>query len=178
MLSRTSALALSLTSLSTGILLGIILAKGGPVVSAQVAGPSRAEPGAAGTSPSTAGVKAPAQPKRSDDAIYEALAKQYEKFQQVDRTFELVAKAVSPAVVHIVAQKTVRGEEGRRSRQFEETGSGVIIRSDRVPGLYVLTNYHVVEGSKASKIQIHLHDGRTIPPVRIWSDDKADIAVL
>jgi len=123
-------------------------------------------------------VKTPAQPRRSDDAVYEALAKQYEKFQQVDRTFELVAKAVSPTVVHIVAQKTVRGEEGRRSRQFEETGSGVIIRSDRVPGLYVLTNYHVVEGSKAAKIQIHLHDGRTIPPVRIWSDDKADIAVL
>ena len=89
-----------------------------------------------------------------------------------------MAKAVSPSVVHIVAQKTVKAEDGRRSRQFEETGSGVIVRSDRAPGLYVLTNHHVVEAAKPSKIRIFLHDGRSLLPVTVWSDAKADIAVL
>ncbi len=99
-------------------------------------------------------------------------------FRQVDRTFEMVAKAVSPTVVHIVAQKTIRVEEGRRSRQFEETGSGVIVRSERLPGLYILTNHHVVENTKPAKIRIFLRDGRSLLPARIWSDEKADIAVL
>ena len=94
--------------------------------------------------------------KGADDAIYDVLAKQYEQFQQVNRTFELVAKAVSPAVVHIVAQKTTRPEEDRRVRHFEETGSGVIVRSDRGPGLYVLTNHHVVDGSEPAKIRVFL----------------------
>ena len=48
---------------------------------------------------------ASARQKQGNDAIYDALAQQYEQFRQVDRTFELVAKAVSPAVVHIVAKK-------------------------------------------------------------------------
>ena len=178
MLSRTSALALSLTSLSTGILLGIVLARGGPAVSAQVAPPSRTEPAVADAPASAAPARTPAQQKQADEAVYESLARQYQRFQPIDRTFELVAKAVSPTVVHIVAQKTARGEEGRRFRQFEETGSGVIVRSDRGPGLYVLTNYHVVQSAKPAKIKIHLQDGRTLLPVKIWSDDMADIAVL
>src|SRR5262245_64698824 len=176
MLSRSSALILSLTSMSAGVLLGIVLARGGPAVSAQVAGTARAELKAADPSPVAS--KAPLQPSRDDDAVYDALARQYESFRQIDRTFELVAKAVSPTVVHIVAQKTIRVEEGRRSRQFEETGSGVIVRSDRLPGLYVLTNHHVVENAKPAKIRIFLRDGRSLLPVRIWSDEMADIAVM
>jgi serine protease Do len=178
MLSRTSALALSLTSLSTGILLGIVLARGGPAASAQVASPARTDLRGAEPPASVAPARTAAQQKQADEAIYEGLARQYERFQQIDRTFELVARAVSPTVVHIVAQKTARGEEGRRFRQFEETGSGVIVRSDRGPGLYVLTNYHVVQGAKPAKIKIHLQDGRSLLPVRTWSDEKADIAVL
>ena len=38
MLSRSSAVIVSLTSLFAGIVLGILLGRGGPVVSAQVAG--------------------------------------------------------------------------------------------------------------------------------------------
>ncbi len=176
MLSRSSAIMLSLTSLSAGVLLGIVLARGGPSVSAQVATLDRADPKAiAGLQPAP---KMPAASKQQDDAIYEHLAKQYDKFQQIDRTFELVARSVSPTVVHIVAQKIVKAEEGRRSRQFEETGSGVIVRSDHGPGLYVLSNYHVVENTKPSKIRIFLKDGHTLFPERVWSDEKADIAVL
>ncbi len=125
--------------------------------------------------------RASPRPRNSaDDAIYDTLAKQYEQFQQINRTFELVAKAVSPAVVHIVAQKVTRPEpeDVRRPRHFEETGSGVIIRSNRGPGLYVLTNHHVVDGSKPSSIRVYLHDGRSIFPVKVWNDAQADIAVL
>jgi len=174
MLSRSAAVIVSLTSLSTGIVLGVLVGRGGPVVSAQVAGRGRTE---LGTSSGQPPQPLPRQ-QLADDAIYDVLSKQYEQFQQVNRTFELVAKAVSPAVVHIVAQKTSRAEENRRARQFEETGSGVIIRSDRVAGLHVLTNHHVVDGSRPSKIRVFLSDGRSILPVKIWTDAKADIAVL
>src|SRR5262245_10936589 len=105
MLSRSAALALSLTSLSTGILLGIVLARGGPAVSAQVAPASRTDRTAADAAPSAAAVRAPGLQKDKDDALYEGLARQYEHFQQIDRTFALVAQTVSPTVVHIVAQK-------------------------------------------------------------------------
>jgi serine protease Do len=172
MLSRSSAVIVSLTSLFAGIVLGILLARGGPVVSAQVAGTGRGELAVPTTSPS------PARQKGADEAIYDGLAKQYEQFRQVNRTFELVAKAVSPSVVHIVARKTTRPEESRRVRQFEETGSGVIIRSDHAPGLFVLTNHHVVDGSDTSKIRVFLRDGRSILPVTVWKDAKADVAVL
>jgi serine protease Do len=200
MLSRSSAVIVSLTSLITGIVLGMILARGGPVVSAQVARPGQydkaarssvddpppSQPDGVGqgrideeaTAPRSKEAGAILRQKQADDATYDALARQYEQFQQVNRTFELVAKAVSPAVVHIVAQKVTRPEEGRRPRQYEETGSGVIIRSDRVPGLYVLTNHHVVDGSKPAKIRVFLRDGHAILPVKVWNDAKADIAVL
>ncbi len=81
-------------------------------------------------------------------------------------------------MVHIVAEKTTRVDDTRRPRQVEETGSGVIVRSDRSPGLYVLTNHHVIDGSKPSKIRVFLQDGRAILPVKVWKDAMADIAVL
>src|SRR4051794_8241382 len=112
MLSRSSAVILSLTSMSAGVLLGIVLARGGPAVSAQVAGSPRAEL-KAGDPPRDAS-KGSTQARRNDDALYDALGRQYEEsFHRVDRTFELVARAVSPTVVHIVAQKTVKADEGR-----------------------------------------------------------------
>jgi serine protease Do len=106
------------------------------------------------------------------------LAKQYEQFRHINRTFELVAKTVSPAVVHIVAAKFTHGDRTKRPRRVDETGSGVIVRSNRGAGLYVLTNHHVIDGSEPSKIRVSLQDGRTILPTRIWTDGKADIAVL
>ncbi|HKI19396.1 MAG TPA: trypsin-like peptidase domain-containing protein, partial [Isosphaeraceae bacterium] len=176
MLTRSSAVIISLTSLSAGVVLGMVLGRGGPAVSAQVAGSARSERGAAGTSRAPGGT--PSQQKQADDATYEILSKQYEQFQHVNRTFELVAKAVSPAVVHIVARKTTRPEDNRRARHYEETGSGVIIRSDRAAGLYVLTNHHVVDGAKPAEIRVSLSDGRSILPTKIWNDTKADVAVL
>jgi serine protease Do len=175
MLSRSSAVIISLTSLSAGIVLGIILGRGGPVVLAQVAGSG---PDGLVTSASGSLAKPLSRQKLDDEATYDILAKQYEQFQHVNRTFELVAKAVSPSVVHIVAQKTLRAERNLKPRQIEETGSGVIIRSDRVSGLFVLTNHHVVDGSLPSKIRVLLSDSRSISVGKVWTDSKADIAVL
>jgi serine protease Do len=158
--------------------LGVALDRGGSRMSAQTtASAARAEPTAA-----TPAVPAVAHDPRakpiSDDDLYHRLDEQYEQFRQINQTFEMVARAVAPSVVHIVAHKTSRGEDGARPRHFEETGSGVIVRGDRTKTLYVLTNNHVVEGTQPAKINIVLHDGRSLHPDRYWLDKAADIAVL
>jgi serine protease Do len=118
-------------------------------------------------------------PEGSDEAIYASLSRQYDQFHQVNRTFELVSKVVSRSVVHIIATKHEQGENGRPSRAtFEESGSGVIVRSEKKAGLFVLTNNHVVETADPKDISISLFDRRVIRPVEVWSDSSSDIAVL
>jgi serine protease Do len=175
MLSRSSAIMISLSSLGVGIILGFMLSRGGPAVLAQV---PPVEQDAYRKSTVRVRTRTVSDQNQTVDELYDALAKQYDQFEHVNRTFELVAKAVSPALVHIIAHKTSRRDDGRPPRHFEETGSGVIVRCDSAPGLYVLTNHHVVEGARADKVKLTLGDGRRILPVRIWSDLKADIAVL
>jgi serine protease Do len=157
-------------SLTTGVLIGMLIGRGGTFVAAQV------PHGAVRASATTAAE--PAAKGASQDAVYEQLARQYEQFQHVNRTFELVARAVSPSVVHIVAQKSTRNDESPRVRHYEETGSGVIVRGERGRNLFVLTNNHVIEGSSPSKVSIFLKDGQSVHPARFWLDPKADIAVL
>jgi serine protease Do len=158
-----------------GLVLGYLLGRGEPRVSAQIGphGQAGALPASLPANGSAAGTSA----RRRDALVYEELAREYEKFAHIDRMFELVAKSVSPSVVHIVAQKTVSLDGRDRARTFEETGSGVIVQSAKSPGLFVLTNHHVVEG-RGTKVRIFLHDGRSLVPERIWSDPMADIAVL
>jgi serine protease Do len=175
MLTRSSTVVVSIVSLGAGVVLGILLARGGPAVSAQVAGAARVEVAAPAPEASS---PASRHARENDEAIYDLLSKQYERFEHVNRTFELVAKAVSPTVVHIVAHKTTRSEQGRRVRQFDESGSGIIVRSDRAPGLFVLTNHHVIDGSKPNEVQVSLRDGRTLHPLSFRTDAKADVAVL
>jgi serine protease Do len=43
---------------------------------------------------------------------------------------------------------------------------------------FVLTNCHVIAGSMADGIRIALADGRTIHPVRVWTDPETDVAVM
>ena len=114
---------------------------------------------------------------QSEDDLYAQLARQYEQFAHVNRTFELVSKAVSPSVVHIVAHKVGRRDANHRV-PFEETGSGVIVREPKSRERYVLTNHHVIEGANAGDIQVFLQDGRALKPTRLWLDSLADIAVL
>jgi serine protease Do len=175
-MSRPNPPLLLLATLSVGVTLGVFLGRGGPFVSAQATATARPSP-----APATTAAKAAGEPqsKASDDeSLYAQLDRQYEQFRQINRTFELVARAVSPSVVHIVAHKTSRSKESTRVRHFDETGSGVIVRSDRTSGLFVLTNNHVIDKSPATEIDIFLHDGQVIRPSWYRADAKADIAVL
>lgn len=168
-MSRSSTPLVLLLTLVCGAQLGYILARKGPSLSAQ---------SAATVAPASAARPAPTPRAVSDEAVYTELRRQYDSFEHVNRTFEMVARAVSPAVVHIVAEKTGRIDETARVRHFEETGSGVIVRGDGTKNLYVLTNNHVVEGAAAAKISIFRQDGSVVHPKQVWLDAKADIAVL
>jgi S1-C subfamily serine protease len=86
-----------------------------------------------------------------------------------------VAQRVSPAVVNIaVMQERRMGVQTNRSAQFEVQGmgSGVVIAPDG----YVLTNSHVVHGTK--KIEVSLADSRTYPAQMIGEDPATDLAVI
>ncbi len=85
-----------------------------------------------------------------------------------------IAKLVMPSVVHIQSDRQT-AERGT----IEETGSGIIVTSDKSPGMYVVTNRHVVRGiDDLNHVGIRLQDGRVIHPVQKWIDGATDIAVL
>ncbi|AMV39502.1 trypsin-like peptidase domain-containing protein [Planctomyces sp. SH-PL62] len=167
---RSASIILAAGSMAAGLGVGFHLGRGGGTISAQAA--------SAPDGPAKPDVRKISRVEANDVQVYDELAREYDRFKHVDRMFELVSRAVRPTVVHIITQKTTRHEEGQRTRKFEETGSGVIVRSDKASGLYVLTNHHVVEGGKTSRIRVFLQDGRSLTPEKIWSDVMADIAVL
>src|SRR5262249_39590627 len=107
MVRRTSPLVL-LGTLAGGVVLGVLLDRSGPFVSAQQAAGGARGVETATSQPAQAGRRAESPRATSEADLYEKLARQYEQFEHVNRTFELVAQAVSPAVVHIVAQKSSR----------------------------------------------------------------------
>jgi len=158
-------------TLAVGVTLGLFVGRSGSVVVVRAVAAPRAENGQA---------VAPANPSKpvGEAGIYDELNRQYERFHSVDQTFALVARAVSPSVVHIVAKKSGQPDDDGEPKIYEETGSGVIVRPDPSKGQYVLTNNHVVEGAQGKTISITLHDGRVIHPVQFWSDPETDIAVV
>ena len=177
MLVRTSSPLLLLCTLLLGVLIGLNVEHGRRgFVSAQ------ARPPAPVASPSEDVGAPPPIPTgirgAGEEAIYAQLARQYAQFEHVNKTFELVAKAVSPSVVHLVAHKVGKRDDEPQPTEFEETGSGVIVRADGGRGLFVLTNNHVVANATHLQIDIFLSDGRSFHPSKIWLDSKADIAIL
>ena len=84
-----------------------------------------------------------------------------------------VSGQIMPSAVHI--QATRRESDGRR---VEETGSGVMMRSPGVRGLFVITNNHVVRGAELTSIDLKTFDGREIHPRKVFRDEETDIAVL
>jgi serine protease Do len=182
-MARSHSPLLLIATLLLGAILGIQLDRNARPLSAQAVRPAPAPVPVA--SPAEDVGPAPASPApsiadrtRGEDGVYDQLARQYAQFEQVNRTFELVARAVSPSVVHLVAHKVGKAEEDATTHQFEETGSGVIVRGEKGRGLFVLTNNHVVTGTTIGQIDVFLSDGRSFHPSRIWADSKADIAVL
>ena len=86
---------LLLATLAVGVLLGWNLDRGSRTVSAQVG-----RPPAPSASPSEDVGPAPASTAtkpQPEDGIYGQLARQYAQFEHVNRTFELVARAISPS---------------------------------------------------------------------------------
>jgi len=116
----------------------------------------------------------------------------FEKIEDSSRPFVVAAKAVEPAVAHLIVTRLVRFRDPyeeffsdefaqryfrRRMpqpRMGKETsmGSGVLIREDGT----ILTNAHVVKG--ASEILAKLPDGRTFKAVSFALDEEVDLAVV
>ncbi len=85
-----------------------------------------------------------------------------------------VSRLTTPSVVHIQCVRRFNG------RTVEETGSGVIMRSEatKAKGMFVITNLHVIRGTPRNEIHIRIADGRELQPVKVWSDEGSDIAVM
>lgn len=84
-----------------------------------------------------------------------------------------ITKLATPSVVHIQSERP-----SKHGGTLEETGSGVIVKSDRKTGYYVVSNRHVIQGATIANISLSLHDGRSLHPKRVWTDAKTDIAVM
>jgi S1-C subfamily serine protease len=85
-----------------------------------------------------------------------------------------VAERIGPAVVNIAVIHRGMARTARGLTPFESSGagSGVIIAPDG----YTLTNSHVVHG--ASRLEVSLSDGRTVPAQLVGDDPATDLAVL
>ena len=124
-----------------------------------------------------------------------------ENLRQSGKAFSFVAKKVSPAVVFIQVEKTVKNQQSMRNSPFDDDffkhffgpsfpgqqrqfrapqqqqrkigqGSGFIISKDG----YILTNNHVVGG--ADKVTVKLEDGREFSAKTIGTDPHTDVAVI
>ena len=96
---------------------------------------------------------------------------------QLSDRFEMVAAKVLPAVVAVEAVKPPK-LTGGKGKPVEESGSGVIVKSDVKEGYFVITNNHVVGQSKNEQITIQLQDGRVFRPTAVYADPESDLAIM
>ena len=94
----------------------------------------------------------------------------------IDR-FEEVAARLGPTVVGVDAVKSAAPQPAR-GKPAEESGSGVLTKLDGPAGTFVITNNHVIAGSRREDITVTLADGRILLPEQVWADPESDLAVL
>jgi S1-C subfamily serine protease len=80
-------------------------------------------------------------------------------------------ETVSPAVVHLGVRQEILGRGGQRF-EGRGSGSGVLITPDG----YLITNHHVVAGSR--QVEVALSDGRALPGMLVGTDPATDLAVV
>jgi serine protease Do len=136
----------------------------------------------AGSASAPAGpVAQAAGPRAADSSLGGALPESY--------PWVRLAEKLTPAVVNVRTAGEARRlrtppvpepfrrffpqiPEGEREIRPRGIGSGFIIDADG----YIVTNHHVVEGSKT--IEVQLADGRTFTPRVVGSDPETDLALL
>ena len=94
---------------------------------------------------------------------------------QLGERFEAVIRQMAPTVVSVEA---IKPPAPGKTKPTEESGSGVVVRIEGVPGILVITNNHVINGSKAEQITVHLADDKIYRPVKVWADPESDVAAL
>ncbi|CAN5313454.1 hypothetical protein BH11PLA2_BH11PLA2_41840 [soil metagenome] len=91
--------------------------------------------------------------------------------------FDTIVIKLTSSVVAVDAIKPQTAPNSK-SKSQEESGSGVIVKFDSLPGTFIITNNHVIAGAKAEEVSITLSDGRVIRPVKVLADPESDIALL
>ncbi len=98
---------------------------------------------------------------------------------QLSDRFEAIAGKILPAVVSVEALKPPKTNgNGVKGKPIEESGSGIIVKSDVKTGYFVITNNHVVGQSKNEQITIQLQDGRVFRPTAVYADPESDLAIM
>ena len=120
-------------------------------------------------------VRSPAFDRSSQrDQLFADLADEFSMFNRLGNLVRRVGHLVKPSVIHIEAHKS-ETKNGQRET-FDEAGSGIVISAGGET--WVLTNRHVILGSKTSEIVLRTSDGRDFQPVRILDDPNTDVAVM
>jgi serine protease Do len=108
------------------------------------------------------------------EQLAQEIADEAAAFQGLSRLVNKVSLLALPSVVHIEANKT-ETKQGRRET-FEEAGAGVIVS---LKGrTWVITNRHVIHSAAPNEIDIQLHDGQLLHPVRLAEDESTDVAMM
>lgn len=91
----------------------------------------------------------------------------------ISAMYELIAKKITPSVVHIETISKQQKREGLvYQRDTKGQGSGVIFSQDG----FIVTNYHVVMNTRS--INVTLADRRVFSADVVGTDEQTDLAVL